>query len=83
MIQPITLKSIIKFQHERLMHEKEKLRLNETVIYAEKIILEILKEHEALIKNVGGNVVVTMSPERFKLIENIRPAGATLDDQSG
>jgi len=71
MIQPITLQSIITFQQKKL--KKAKRTENETVVYAEKMILEILKEHEAMVKNIDGNVVVTMSPERFKLIENIRP----------
>lgn len=81
MIQPITLQSIIKYQQVKLATAKRD-KQTETVIYAEKMILEILKEHEEMIKNIGGNVVVSMSPERFKLIENIRPTGVTLDEQS-
>lgn len=79
MIKPITIQSIITFQQKKLKQAKR--NQNETVVYAEKMILEIIKEHEAMIKNIDGNVVVTMSVERFKLIENIRPAGAPLDDQ--
>jgi len=80
MIKPITLHGTITTQRNHLKQAKR--NQNETVVYAEKMILEILCEHERMIQNFEGNVVLHMSPERFKLIENIRPTGVTLDDQS-
>ncbi len=80
MTKPITLQSIIIFQQKKLKQAKR--NQNETVVYAEKMILEILCEHERMIQNFEGNVVIHMSPERFKMIENIRPSGVLLDEQS-
>ena len=80
MTQPITLDTIISYQAKKLHRAKRERNISQT--YAEKYILEVLIEHRNMIKNENGNVVVHMSPERFKLIENIRPTWVTLDDQS-
>lgn len=69
-VTPITLDSLITYQEKRL--QKAKDHENETVVYAEKVILEIIKEHNSLVVHENEMIHVTMSPERFKKIENIR-----------
>jgi hypothetical protein len=69
--KPITLDDIFEYQKKKL---KQAIRTHQTgvIIYAETLILEIIKEHQLLIKHTDEVAHVTMSPERFKLIENIR-----------
>lgn len=71
MIEPTSLSDILHYQKQRLeLFEKEQ---SSEAIYIEKFILDVLVEHSNLIKNENGNVHVTMSPDRFKLIEKIYP----------
>lgn len=67
---PITLDSLATYQEKRLAKAKE--HENETVVYAEKLLLEIVKEHTLLVKHEGEHVIVTMSPEKFIKFQNIK-----------
>ncbi len=72
MIEPTSMNDILHYQKHRLeLFDKE--TCSEATIYIEKFILDVLVEHSNLIKNKDGNVHVTMSPDRFRLIEKMYP----------
>lgn len=71
MTKPIDITHIIEYQRRKLHRAKKELNIKQ--MYAESFIYDVLVEHEKMVANKDGNIIVTMSPERYDLIKNIRP----------